>query len=73
MAQMQEEMIKQIADGQNRVSVAVAEANATRDAIQRMGDSLDAKIPEIDGRIKLGEQEAETTLENLGLFGHAHH
>ena len=30
-----------------------------------MNDALNIKIPEIDGRIKLGEQEAETSLENL--------
>ena len=65
MGQMQEAMIQQIADGQNCVSVAVAEANATRDAIQQLADKSDTKIPEIDGRIKLGEQEAETSLENL--------
>ena len=65
MAQMQEAMIKQIAEGEQRVSVAVAEANATRDVIQGMDDALNIKIPEIDGRIKLSEQEAETSLENL--------
>ena len=58
-------MIKHIAEGEQRVSVALAEANATRDVIQGMNDALNIKIPEIGGRIKLGEQEAETSLENL--------
>ena len=65
MARMQEAMIKQIAEGEHRISVAVAEANATRDVIQGMNDALNIKIPVIDGRIKLSEQEAETSLENL--------
>ena len=65
MAQMQGAMIKQIAEGEQRVSVAVAEANATRDVIQGMDDALNIQISEIDGRIKLSEQEAETSLENL--------
>ena len=74
MAAMQDEMIKQIVDGQNRVSVAVSEANTTRDVIQGLATALKLKIAEIDDRIKFGEQEAQTSLENLkGAFGHAHH
>ena len=53
-------MIKQIGDGQTRVSVAVAEANTTRDVVQSLNDALNLRMPEIDERIKFGEQEGQT-------------
>ena len=65
MAAMQDKTIMQIVDGQNRVSVAVSEANTTRDVIQGLATALNLKMAEIDDRIKFGEQEAQTSLENF--------
>ena len=65
MAAMQDEMIKQIVDGQNLVSVAVSEANTTRDVIQGSATALNPKMGEIDDCIKFGEQRAQTSLGNL--------
>ena len=69
MAAMQAEIINQILDGQYRVSQAVSETNTTRDIIQGLGAALDTNTAEIDDRIWLGDQEAQTSLSNLKGVG----
>ena len=56
MAAMQAEMVRQILDGQARVSELVAHASTTRAGIQSMFEGLDAKHTDIDGRIQLASR-----------------
>ena len=59
------EMANKILDGAQRATQSVADANETRRVVQGTADSLDAKHTDIDGRIQLGEQEAQTSLGKL--------
>ena len=72
MAAMQDEMIKQIVDGQNCVSVAASEANTAREVIQGLATALNVKIAEIDDHLARRAGGANLARESQGRLGHAY-